>query len=84
MPMGVFIPVRAVEVGRVRTCAYIHGVGFCIAYSNYRVFLGPQLANKQKRNPRFYFLQISFFSYSLPKAIAFAIKACINLKTKAI
>ena len=40
MPMGVSIPVRAINM--VRACAYIHGVGFCIAYSNLSVFLGPQ------------------------------------------
>ena len=36
-----------------RVYTYIHSVGFCIAYSNYRVFLGPQKADKQKGNPRF-------------------------------
>ncbi len=30
-----------------RAYTYIHSVGFCIAYSNYRVFLGPQKADKQ-------------------------------------
>ena len=33
--------------------AYIHSVGFCIAYSDIWVFLGPQWADKQKGNPRF-------------------------------
>ena len=36
-----------------RAFTYIHSVGFCIAYSVAQVFLGPQLADKQKGNPRF-------------------------------
>lgn len=43
---------------------YIHCVGFCIVYSVAKVFLGPQLASKQKRNPRFLFLILSIASVS--------------------
>ncbi len=54
MPMGVYRYARAYLNLSVRTCAYIHGVGFCIAYSNYRVFLGPQLADKQEKRSAFF------------------------------
>ena len=33
---------------------YIHSVGFCIAYSNYRVFLGPQTTDKQQKESAFF------------------------------
>jgi hypothetical protein len=35
-------------------CAYIHGVGFCIAYSDILVFLGPQTADNQKKRSAFF------------------------------
>ena len=38
----------------VRACAYIHGVGFCIAYSDILVFLGPQTADKQEKRSAFF------------------------------
>jgi len=44
MPIGCTIHSR---VRRTRVVPYIHSVGFCIAYSNYRVFLGPQTTDKQ-------------------------------------
>ena len=37
---------------------YMHGVGFCIAYSNYRVFLGPQTTDKQNKRSAFFFILI--------------------------
>ena len=46
MLMGVLYA-PAYIVNGMRACTYIHGVGFCIAYSNYRVFLGPQTTDKQ-------------------------------------
>ena len=33
---------------------YIHSVGFCIAYSNRQVFLGPQKADKQEMKSAFF------------------------------
>lgn len=44
---------RVLLVG-MRVCTNIHGVGFCIAYLELRVFSGPQLADKQERDPRFF------------------------------
>ena len=63
MPMGVSIPVRAINM--VRACAYIHGVGFCIAYSTTKVFLVPQKADKQIKRSAF-FISI-LFSLSILK-----------------
>ncbi|MBO7072895.1 MAG: hypothetical protein J6V89_05215, partial [Acetobacter sp.] len=37
---------------------YIHSVGFCIAYSNYRVFLGPQTTDKQQKESAFFILSV--------------------------
>ena len=56
MLMGVFYA-PAYIVMDMRACTYIHGVGFCIAYSTTRVFLVPQKADKQERDPRFLFRQ---------------------------
>lgn len=54
MLMGVYYA-RVYHIG-TRVCSYIHSVGFCIAYSVSWVFSGPQMADKQKGNPRFLFL----------------------------
>lgn len=51
MPIGCTIHSR---VQYTRVLLYIHSVGFCIAYSNYRVFLGPQTTDKQQKESAFY------------------------------
>ena len=51
MLMGVLYA-RVYRIG-TRVCSYIHSVGFCIAYSNRQVFLGPQKADKQQRESAF-------------------------------
>ncbi len=50
MPMGVSIPVHTI-VWYVLT--YIHSVGFCFAYSTTRVFLVPQMTDKQEKKSAF-------------------------------
>lgn len=40
----------------MRVCTYIHGVGFCIAYLNHRVFSGPLSADKQFEEIRVFYL----------------------------
>ncbi len=42
MLMGVFSHPYVSYLYMVRACDYIHSVGFCIAYSDISVFLGPQ------------------------------------------
>ena len=78
MPMGVSIPVRALNM--VRACAYIHGVGFCIAYSTIKVFLVPQKADKQEKRSAFF-----VFNKSLSPLICMT-KAIFDIliKTKAM
>ncbi len=53
MLMGCIMHPRVPYIG-MRVCTHIHSVGFCIAYSNYRVFLGPQLADKQEKRSAFF------------------------------
>jgi len=53
MLMGVYYA-HAYHHINTRVCSYIHSVGFCIAYSNYRVFLGPQTTDKQKKESAFF------------------------------
>ena len=52
MLMGVLYA-SAYILTNMRTCTYIHSVGFCIAYSNRQVFLGPQKAGKQLKKSAF-------------------------------
>ena len=54
MPVGVLRARVYHFIIDARVVIYIRSVGFCIAYSEWLVFLGPQWADKQeKRNPRF-------------------------------
>ena len=55
MLMGVLYAPACIVIG-MRACTYIHGVGFCIAYSDIWVFSGPLPADKQERDPRFLML----------------------------
>ena len=53
MLMGCIIHLRVPYIGR-RVCTHIHSVGFCIAYSDILVFLGPQTADKQEKRSAFF------------------------------
>lgn len=53
MLMGCIMHPRVPHIGR-RVCTHIHSVGFCIAYSDILVFLGPQTADKQEKRSAFF------------------------------
>ena len=53
MLMGCIMHPRVPYIGR-RVCTHIHSVGFCIAYSDILVFLGPQTADKQEKRSAFF------------------------------
>jgi hypothetical protein len=65
MLMGVLYAPACIVID-MRACTYIHihGVGFCIAYSDIWVFSGPLPADKQERDPRFY---LDCWNYSFPR-----------------